>query len=269
MDTWKWLRPRCPFCGAEAPARILWGKPAMSEALEERLARKELVLGGCCVSENDELWECVGCRRRFGRRADAANAANEALSRLLEGNARYRAGSHTPAKLTDRIRKQTASTGQQPYAAVVCCADSRSPAEHIFSAGIGELFVIRNAGNVISPSALASVEYAVLHLHVPLVLVLGHRGCGAVAAAFEGHGEPGALGELIAQVRTKIQGAGTLADAELRNLRSALADLQTSAPLQAARAEGSVFFVGALYDIRTGEVTMQFGAEQTQGGQGI
>lgn len=186
-------------------------------------------------------------------------AAHDALLRLMEGNAQYRAGTRNPAPLTELIRRKTAEYGQQPYAAVVCCADSRVPTEHIFSAGIGELFVIRNAGNVISSSALASVEYAVGHLHVPLVMVLGHRGCGAVAAALSAHAELGALGALVAQVKANIGAAKAAEEAELANLRSAMAALQTSELLCAAQQSGKTAFVGAMYDIRSGAVTIQYG----------
>lgn len=179
-----------------------------------------------------------------------------ALRRLLEGNERYRAGLHNPAPLTEAIRRSTAEQGQRPFAAVVCCADSRVPAEHVFSAGIGELFVIRNAGNVISPSALASVEYAAGHLHVPLALVLGHRGCGAVAAALSGHAEPGALGALVAQVRANLGGARCAEEAELANVRGALAALRESPLLRQLLDGGELAAVGAVYDIRSGEVAV-------------
>lgn len=188
--------------------------------------------------------------------AKNCDPAKKALARLQEGNEAYCSDERNPAALTERLRLKTASEGQRPYAAVVSCADSRVPPEHIFSAGLGELFVIRNAGNVISPSVLASVEYAVEHLHVPLVLVMGHRGCGAVAAAVTGHGEPGALGELVAQVRANIGAAANAAEAELANVKSAMNTLRNDELLQKALSEGKTALCGAIYDIRTGKVEL-------------
>ena len=141
-------------------------------------------------------------------------------------------------------------------AVVVCCADSRVPPEHIFHAGIGDLFVIRNAGNVMTPSALGSVEYAVGHLHVPLVLVMGHRGCGAVAAALlHGH-EPGALGDLVAQVSAAVGHCHDPRQAERANLLHSLAALGASEHLTLLAEAGKVNFAAAIYDIRTGTVEL-------------
>ncbi len=187
--------------------------------------------------------------------------AERALLHLMLGNESYCTQTLNPAPLTELIRRQTAHEGQHPRAVVVCCADSRVPPEHIFSAGIGELFVIRNAGNVMSPTALASVEYAVAHLHVPLVLVMGHRGCGAVASALVHSREEGALGELIMQVSDAI---GHIRDphlAELKNLRRSVLSLGSSAVLRAMAEEGKAAFAGAMYDIRTGRVELLSGWE--------
>ena len=186
-------------------------------------------------------------------------SAELSLEKLLHGNELYKSGAQNPAYLDERIRMKTAEEGQTPFAAVVCCADSRVPVEHVFSVGVGELFVIRNAGNVMSRSALASVEYAVAHLHVPMVLVLGHRGCGAVAAALSGHEEPGALGELVAQVRANIGTAKTAEEAELANLQSSVAALQESACIRQAIEAGKLTVAGAIYDIASGEVSFEIG----------
>ena len=141
-----------------------------------------------------------GSRVALGEETTVSPAAEATLQSMLRGNEEFRTHSRNLASLSAAIRHKTAHEGQHPYAVVVCCADSRVPAEHIFTAGIGDLFVIRNAGNLMTPAALGSVEYAVAHLHVPLVLVMGHRGCGAVAAAMMDHLELGALGDLIDQV---------------------------------------------------------------------
>lgn len=202
----------------------------------------------------------VGAGCAFSLEPPPCPAAEAALRRLTAGNASYLAHEHNTAKLTDLIRLHTAQEGQHPYAVVVCCADSRVPPEHIFQAGIGELFVIRNAGNLVTGSVLASVEYAVCHLHVPLVLILGHRGCGAVASALTHHGEgaseEAALNEWIARVARGIGRVHSPREAELKNLESALAGLGESPALRKLTAEGKLGVAGGMYELRTGSVTL-------------
>ena len=184
------------------------------------------------------------------------SGAEASLRALMRGNAQYLDHSRNPSELTDLIRLRTAHEGQHPMAAVVCCADSRVPPEHIFSAGIGDLFVIRNAGNVMTPAALASVEYAAAHLHVPLILVMGHRGCGAVVAALQKHRESGALGDLIAQVAAGIGHAHDPRQAERNNLLHSLEALGESEVLRDLADRGRLGFAGAIYDIRSGAVEL-------------
>lgn len=113
-------------------------------------------------------------------------SAAEALEKLKEGNKRYITSETNPGDVSLKIRQFTYENGQSPYAVVIACSDSRVIPESIFSAGIGELFVIRVAGNVMDNHQLGSVEYAAEHLGCRLVLVLGHERCGAVGAALQG-----------------------------------------------------------------------------------
>lgn len=115
-------------------------------------------------------------------------SAAEALEKLKEGNQRYLSATTNPGDISPQIRQKTCDEGQIPYAIIVACSDSRVIPESIFMAGIGELFVIRVAGNVIDNHQLGSIEYAAGHLGTNLVLVLGHEHCGAVGAAI--HHEP-------------------------------------------------------------------------------
>ncbi|MCI9067385.1 MAG: carbonic anhydrase [Lachnospiraceae bacterium] len=115
-------------------------------------------------------------------KANAISAA-EALERLKKGNETYLSARSNPGDVSPEIRKATCEGGQHPYAIVVACSDSRVIPESIFSAGIGELFVIRVAGNVMDKHQIGSVEYAADHLGCKLVVVLGHEHCGAVGAA--------------------------------------------------------------------------------------
>ena len=115
--------------------------------------------------------------------------AEEALAKLKEGNAKYLTAEKNEGNISPALRKETCENGQKPYAIVVTCSDSRVIPESIFSAGIGELFVIRVAGNVIDNHQLGSIEYAAEHLGSPLVVVMGHNHCGAVGAAIGGGAE--------------------------------------------------------------------------------
>ena len=129
--------------------------------------------------------------------------SEEALERLLSGNEKYLTAIHSLGLISPAIRKETAENGQHPYAVVVTCADSRVIPEAIFSAGIGELFVIRVAGNVIGAHELGSIEYALEHLGCRLVVVLGHTQCGAVGAAIH-HEVDGHIQFLVDAIRLAI-----------------------------------------------------------------
>lgn len=115
-------------------------------------------------------------------------SAPEALQKLKEGNKCYLTAKANPGDVSPEIRQKTCDEGQSPYAVIVTCSDSRVIPESIFSAGIGELFVIRVAGNVMDKHQLGSIEYAAGHLGSKLVVVLGHENCGAVGAAMQGGG---------------------------------------------------------------------------------
>ena len=122
-------------------------------------------------------------------------SAQEALAKLKEGNQHYLAAETNPGDVSPKIRQYTCDNGQSPYAIVVTCSDSRVIPEGIFSAGIGELFVIRVAGNVMDKHQLGSIEYAAEHLGSRLLVILGHTHCGAVGAALSG--DPGGFIQYI------------------------------------------------------------------------
>jgi carbonic anhydrase len=126
--------------------------------------------------------------------------AKEVLQILMEGNRRF-AGSLLLHPHQDAKRRMECVSGQQPIAAIVGCSDSRIPPEVIFDCGIGDIFIIRVAGTVLDNAATASIEYAVDHLKVPLVMVLGHTSCGAVTAAVQNVKTDGALGKMLDEIR--------------------------------------------------------------------
>lgn len=178
--------------------------------------------------------------------------AAEALLRLKAGNLHYVQSNSYTGDVSKVIRANTAKNGQFPYAIVIACSDSRVIPEIIFSAGMGELFTIRVAGNVIDRHQLGSIEYAVSHLKSPLVVVLGHTHCGAVAATIAGEGDSHIH---IQSITDKIHKAiGNETDdftAASLNVKYAVAEI-----LDAFRHDGleEEQVVGAVYDIETGEV---------------
>ena len=176
--------------------------------------------------------------------------AAEALLRLKAGNSQYVQSNSYTGDVSSAIRANTAKNGQFPYAIVIAFSDSRVIPEIIFSAGMGELFTIRVAGNVIDRHQLGSIEYAVSHLKSPLVVVLGHTHCGAVAATIAGEGD-----SHIQSITDKIHKAiGNETDdftAASLNVKYAVTEI-----LDAFRHDGleEEQVAGAVYDIETGEV---------------
>lgn len=192
-------------------------------------------------------------------------AATEAWQRLADGNARFVADEPDHPR-QDADRRAEISATQTPSAAVLGCSDSRVAAEVLFDQGLGDLFVIRNAGQVASASAVASIEYGVAVLGVPLVVVLAHDRCGAVQAAID-VGRPGSaplpplIAAHIAGISPAVQVAGStdaaaVGEAHLESTVAAL--LTTSELLAAAVADGSVSIVGAQYRLSEGRVERRF-----------
>lgn len=179
-----------------------------------------------------------------------------ALLALEQANAGFADGR------TKALREQLAAHGQKPFATVLTCSDSRVPPELLFGASLGDLFVIRTAGNVVGAFEAGSVEYGAEHLGTPVVLVLGHTQCGAVAAALKPEVPGGALGALVRAVKPAVEAAKTQTGdpaavaplAEVLNVRRAIETLRESPVLRHLEAEGKTQIVGALYDMDTGLV---------------
>ncbi len=197
--------------------------------------------------------------------AGAAVSADEALKLLKDGNARYLEGKASHPHQDAARRALTAGQGQHPFATVLTCSDSRVPAELIFDQGIGDLFVVRVAGNVAATDEIGSMEYAVDHLNTPLVVVLGHSQCGAVTAVVENAKLPGSIAALVAPIKpaaTKAReehpGAATealIAAAIRDNVFQAMEDALQKSPVIKARVKvGKAKLVGALYELDTGKV---------------
>lgn len=173
-------------------------------------------------------------------------SAQEGLNKLLQGNKEYLAGKNG-GDASASVRKAN-EKGQSPYAVVVACSDSRVIPEYIFSAGIGEIFVIRVAGNVVGPEEMGSIEYATSHLGARLVMILGHTNCGAVSATVDG-GTHGYIKILTDKIKTAIGDERDKNAACIKNVRHVVKIIdEMSLP--------DVTTVGAIYDILSGEVTI-------------
>ena len=180
--------------------------------------------------------------------------AEDVKAYLIEGNEMYVQSGKNTADISADRRSDTAKNGQHPYAVIVTCSDSRVPPEHIFSAGVGDLFVIRTAGNVIGEYELGSVEYGAEHLGSPLVVVLGHTGCGAVAAALEG-GAHGNIKSITDEINSCLTDGCSASEAERLNVQNSIDNIMDSEIMKELTEEGKVSVVGAIYDIESGEVS--------------
>ncbi len=190
--------------------------------------------------------------------------AYQALRRLIEGNRRFLRGEARFPTMRKEILAELAKE-QRPFATILGCSDSRVPPELLFDATFGELFVIRVAGNTISPEIYGSMQYAGVHLQTPLFVVLGHEGCGAVAAAMEStmHGvrHHSRIAKLVKSITPAVKNVNRrlapnrmLSDAVEANVRWVMRQIQQTPEAKARRAEGRMKLVGAVYAMKTGRV---------------
>lgn len=188
------------------------------------------------------------------------------ITLLKDGNSRFVQGNPKRPRQDEARRILTTEGGQRPFAAVLACSDSRVPVEILFDQGIGDVFTVRVAGNIAGTSEAGSLEYAVAHLGVSLLLVLGHTHCGAVHAAVKAEETHGAVRELIARILPAVDkatsdhpaltGAELLEAAVRANIRHSMGDLlRISSIIRDAVGSGRLALVGACYDIRQGSVT--------------
>ncbi|KJK37913.1 hypothetical protein UK23_41490 [Lentzea aerocolonigenes] len=186
------------------------------------------------------------------------------MQRLLDGNKRLLSSQTLHTQTLDQIRRH--ATGQSPYAQVFGCADSRVPVEAIFDEDFGDVFVTRTAGNVLSEPTIGTIEYGVVALNTPLIMVLGHQSCGAVKAAVEAAKDPaktpqGALGALVSALVPAAQqvadrGGDVYAAALEAHIRATVATLQGNPVLAGRITDGRLRVVGASYDLATAKVTV-------------
>lgn len=181
-----------------------------------------------------------------------------ALKALMDGNQRYMRGDlECPNKNLSILKAKTAEK-QEPFAAVLSCADSRVPVEIVFDQSIGQVFVVRVAGNIATPEIIASLEYGVAVLGTKVLMVLGHGNCGAVKAAIEGKAVPGQISALYAPLRMAVDEAGPNLDTAIDANARIQADLLSKASviIGGAIKEGKLKVVAARYDLASGKVSL-------------
>jgi carbonic anhydrase len=189
----------------------------------------------------------------------------QALKMLEDGNTRWVGDTESGRHLDAARRTETAENGQSPFASILTCADSRIPVEHVFDQGVGDLFVVRVAGNTAGAPETGSIEYGVEHLHTPVLVVLGHTKCGAVSAAATNAEVHGNIATLVKTIGPSVERAQklnpSLMDKDLvpaairENVWQSVFDLlKSSEPCRTAVAKGELKIVGAVYDIASGKV---------------
>ncbi|HLE77972.1 MAG TPA: carbonic anhydrase [bacterium] len=230
-------------------------------AEQQRVSRRQFVKAVAAGIVTAGIWGDLVLSGQAATVTGPPVSAADALQRLKDGNRRAAAGRFT---IGDRLVSQRVRTAavQRPFAAILGCADSRVPVELIFDHGIGELFVVRVAGNTAGTLVKGSIEYAVEHLHVPLLVVLGHQRCGAVEAAIEsvqtGRPAPGHIDSLLAPIRPVVRRLGNrpdlLAEAVTANARTVAETLRRDDQLAEHVASRSLTVTSAVYSLDTGLV---------------
>lgn len=187
--------------------------------------------------------------------------ADEAKQLLVEGNNRFVSGNVLNKDISDTRRAELAK-GQHPFAVILTCSDSRVPPELLFDQGLGDIFIIRTAGNVLDQIAMGSVEYGVEHLSTPLLVVLGHSNCGAVKATVDGGDFPGSIPAIAAKIKPsvdKVKNTGATGDAlyqksEDENIKAVMAYLEETPVVKELVETNKLTILGAKYHVDSGQV---------------
>lgn len=229
-----------------------------------RVSRRSLMKFGAGFLGTGSLAVAMGKDLTAPRRAVAQTnvTPQDALQMLKEGNERFvNQKRNNPHQ--DRVRLTEVAKGQNPFAAMLSCADSRVPSEMIFDQGLGDLFVVRCAGNVATPEEIGSLEFGTLVLGAKVLMVIGHEYCGAVKATMQGGQVPGQIGsilEAIAPAVTQYQGqqddAMALEAAAKANVKYQIEKLKASPVISELVTTGKLIVTGAYYDLDTGVISM-------------
>jgi carbonic anhydrase len=207
----------------------------------------------------------IGVANASNSEQDTGAKPEEAIQHLQDGNDRFATGKSSHPDITAERRLDTSKKGQHPFATVVSCSDSRLPVEILFDQGIGDIFVVRVAGNVCNADEIGSVEYGTDHLGTPVLVVLGHTHCGAVTAVAQNAELHGSIPVLVRNIFSAVEAAkkshpeaegnALVAAAVEANVRQSIGDVLRNSSLVRERVlGGKLKIVGAIYDIETGRV---------------
>lgn len=221
--------------------------PACTLTARTRLSRRRVIVGAAAALAS-----------HTAARAQTALGPDAALAKLMAGNARFVANRLTSFDDDIAILKQHTADKQEPFAALLSCADSRVPVELVFDQSIGHVFVARVAGNICTPEIIASLEYGAAVLGTAVIVVLGHSGCGAVKATIAGKAVPGQISALYAPIRPAVMRAGADLEAATKaNAQIQAALLATASPVIAERVSAGKLRVAAgYYELASGQVSL-------------
>lgn len=206
------------------------------------------------------------CMSAYAASGGPGVTSEQALQMLKEGNARYLSGKPVHPRQGDDRRAETVSGGQKPFATIVGCSDSRHSLEILFDQGIGDIFVVRVAGNIAGPSEVGSIEYGAGHLHTPLLVILGHSHCGAVTAAAQNAKTHGSIPAILNQIKPavakvkakdpKAEGDDLVSKAIKANVLLTMENIFRKSPeIRELVRDGHLQVVGGISDLRTGQIT--------------
>lgn len=206
------------------------------------------------------VFACIGCLALAEEHASGPSA-DAVIAELKAGNQRHVSTNYRWKNHKTSTRRNELTKGQHPAAIILSCADSRVPPEIVFDQGLGDLFVVRVAGNIVEDAGVGSIEYAVEHLGSKVIVVLGHERCGAVDATMRGGEAPGHIAELVKKIQpameqSKNMPGDRLDNAVKANVHIAVEELKQSQPILAEMvSHGKIKILGARYDLDTGVVT--------------
>ncbi|HEY9711703.1 MAG TPA: carbonic anhydrase [Oculatellaceae cyanobacterium] len=226
------------------------------------LSRRNLIKFGAGVVGTGAITAGLGSKLVFPDQAVAKDdmTPDQALQQLMDGNQRFLTGKRQNPR-QDIARLREVAKTQKPFAAILSCADSRVPSEILFDQGFGDLFICRVAGNIATPEEIGSLEFGSLVLGSKVIMVMGHKRCGAVDATIKGAQVPGQIASLLDAIRPAVGRAKNETGDQLENTTKAnvlvqVEKLKSSPVISQLIQEGKLKVVGGYYDLDTGAVTM-------------
>ena len=225
---------------------------------QKEYSRRDLLRTGLTATAGAVLASTLDLGFPYSAMAQSKLTPDAALSELMEGNKRFTSGKLTAHEQDLAILKQHTEEKQEPFAAVLSCADSRVPVELLFDQSIGHIFVTRVAGNLITPELIGSLEYGAAVLGTKVIVVMGHSNCGAVKAAIQGKEVPGQISSLFPHIQPAVDQAGHDLEAAIKANAKIQATLlsQSSTVISGMVKSGSVKVTSAFYDLGSGKVTL-------------